>query len=224
MALSMSSFWALGREFHFLLESEVDHIQGILRAGQFYELEELELVADYAKSPKRILDIGSNIGNHTVFFAHRFDPDRLVPVEANPGIVQLLKANLGMNWHRSMDLEFVGVGLSDRPGQGSCHVASPHNIGGARLIQDGIGNIPIYRGDDMFQNDAFDLIKIDVEGTELQVLEGMKSLLQRSSGVVFMEVLLPLIDPAISIMRSHGYRYETSYQRYGRCINLLFLK
>jgi FkbM family methyltransferase len=182
------------------------------------------LITEHAKSPKRILDIGSNIGNHSIFFAHQFNPDRLVPVEPNPAITNILKANLGMNWHKSMDLTYVGAGLSDHPGRGESQVASRSNMGGAKLIQNDHGIIPIYRGDDIFSTETFDLIKIDVEGMEFQVLTGMKSLLTRSSGMVFLEVLIPNIDQAISMMSEVGYQYEVSYQRYGRCINLIFIK
>lgn len=57
MSHEVRTIRGLGREFQVLLNSEVDHIQNILRAGQFYELEELELIAEYAGDPKRILDI-----------------------------------------------------------------------------------------------------------------------------------------------------------------------
>ena len=38
----------LGREFDFLLNSDIDHIQNVVRSGQFYEIEELELIAEIA--------------------------------------------------------------------------------------------------------------------------------------------------------------------------------
>jgi FkbM family methyltransferase len=224
MGLSLHVVSGLGREFYFLLNSEIDHIQRVLRRGGFYEREELELIAEHARSPRWILDVGSNIGNHAIYFAHRFNPDHLAVVEPNPEIINLLRANLGMNWHKSMDLTYVGSGLSDRAGQGESYVTVRSNIGGAKLKHTDDGKIPIYRGDDIFPTEAFDLIKIDVEGMEFQVLLGMEALLNRSSGLVFLEVLLPNIDRAISMMRDVGYEYEVSYQRYGRCTNLLFLK
>src|SRR5512146_803940 len=101
MASEVRTIRGLGREFKFLLNSEVDHIQNIIRTGQFYELEELEMIAEFAGAPKRILDVGANIGNHSIYFAHRFNPLRTVPVEPNPLIVPLLRGNLGLNWHTS---------------------------------------------------------------------------------------------------------------------------
>src|ERR1700716_1912497 len=104
MNYHIQSVQALGRNFDFLLNSEIDHIQNVIRSGQFYEVEELELIAESAGSPKRILDVGANIGNHTIYFAHRFNPDLTIPVEPNPVVIPLLRANAGLNWHSSFDL------------------------------------------------------------------------------------------------------------------------
>lgn len=220
--MRLNSFTALGREFTFATEAEDDHIQRIVRSGSFYELEELELMARVAGAPRRILDVGANIGNHSVYFAHRFDADLVVPVEPNPLVVGLLRENLRLNWRPCMDLRLVGAGLSDRPGSGEMIVASTANLGGAKLDQGDGGSIPVYRGDDVFPDEAFDLIKIDVEGMELHVVAGLAEVLRRSDATVFLEVLIGNIDEAIEQMRALGYRYRMSHRRYGRCLNLIF--
>jgi FkbM family methyltransferase len=222
MARRLDVVRGLGRNFQFATDSEEDHIQSFIRSGSFYELEELELIGRFSGSPRRILDVGANIGNHSVYFAHRFDPDLLVPVEPNPLVVGLLRENLQLNWHRSMDLRLVGAGLSDRRGSARMSIASSANLGGARLDQTDEGEIRVYRADDVFTEEAFDLVKIDVEGLELAVVAGMADILRRSSATVFLEVLIPHIDEAIAQMKSLGYRYLTSYRRYGRCLNLIF--
>lgn len=214
----------LGSTFRFLITHKDDHIQKTLLSGRFYEAEELELIASYTEHPRGILDVGANVGSHSIYFAHRFQPEVLIPVEPNPAITDVLKANLGLNWHPSMDLSLVGSGLSNRAGHGHAAVASERNLGGARLVPDAGGIIPVHRGDDVLGGRPFDLIKIDVEGMELEVIEGLAATLMRSRATVFVEVLFANIDPTIEAMRKHGYGYTDSYQRYGRCINLLFQK
>jgi hypothetical protein len=56
MALEVQTVHGLGREFHFVLNSAVDHIQSVIRSGIFYELEELELISELVERPQRILD------------------------------------------------------------------------------------------------------------------------------------------------------------------------
>ena len=222
MGLEVQTVQGLGREFHFVLNSTVDHIQSVIRSGTFYELQELELIAELVDRPKRILDVGANIGNHTLYFAHRFDPELTVPVEPNPVVVPLLRANLGLNWHRSFDLSLVGFGLADQEGSGTSRLKSDANLGGARLVVDNQGSVPVVTGDKAFEGVSFDLIKIDVEGMENQVLAGMTGILARSEALVFIEVLLNNIDTTIAQMRKLGYVYRECYQRYGRCLNLIF--
>jgi FkbM family methyltransferase len=224
MGLEIQTIQGLGREFHFVLNSAVDHIQSVIRSGTFYELQELELIAELVDRPRRILDVGANLGNHTLYFAHRFDPELTIPVEPNPRVVPLLRANLGLNWHHSFDLSLVGYGLSDHEGYGTSHLKSEANLGGARLIADDNGSVPIVTGDNALEGISFDLIKIDVEGMENQVLTGMAGILARSDALVFVEVLLGNIDATIAQMRKLGYLYREAYQRYGRCLNLIFEK
>jgi FkbM family methyltransferase len=224
MTYHMQRVRALGREFDFLLNSEIDHIQNVIRSGQFYETEELELIVEFADNPKRILDVGANIGNHSIYFAHRFNADLTIPVEPNPVVVPLLRANAGLNWHRSFDLSLVGYGFSDRSATGVSSMLSPANLGGAKLQVDEGGSIPIIAADVALPGMAFDLIKIDVEGMEREVVSGMAAILARSKAVVFIEVLFKHVDSTIAQLGSLGYVYRTSYQRYGRCINLLFEK
>jgi FkbM family methyltransferase len=212
----------LGREFHFLLDSPDDHIQNVIRSGTFYELEELELIAELVDCPRRILDVGANIGNHSLYFAHRFQPELTIPVEPNPRVIPLLRANMGLNWHPSFDLSLVGYGLSDRDGLGTSEIKSEANLGGARLVTQEGGHIPIVKADDVLDGMGFDLIKIDVEGMENQVIEGMANTLIRSDALVFVEVLLSNIDATMAQMARLGYEYRQSYQRYGRCLNLIF--
>lgn len=224
MVYDIQTVPALGREFHFVLNSAADHIQGVIRSGTFYELQELELIAELVERPQRILDVGANLGNHSLYFAHRFDPILTVPVEPNPLVVPLLRANLGLNWHRSFDLSLVGCGMSDREGRGTSYVANETNLGGARLVPDDDGCVSIVTGDNALEGISFDLVKIDVEGMENAVIAGMAGILARSDALVFVEVLFCNIDATIAQMRQLGYVYSKAYQRYGRCINLIFEK
>lgn len=224
MGLEVQTVRGLGREFDLVLDSPVDHIQNVIRSGTFYELEELELIASLVERPRRILDVGANIGNHSLYFAHRFDPQLMVPVEPNPRVVPLLRANLGLNWHPSFDLSLVGFGLSDHAGSGTSRMKSEGNLGGARLIADEAGEIPIVIGDQALEGQAFDLVKIDVEGMENQVIAGLAGTLAQSDALLFVEVVLDNIDATIAQVRRLGYVYRESYQRYGRCLNLIFEK
>jgi len=91
-------------------------------------------------------------------------------------------------------------------------------------VEDAAGTIPIVTGDQALRGASFDLIKIDVEGMENQVIEGLARTLARSDALVFVEVLMPNRETTVAQLARLGYVFRQSFQRYKRCINLIFAK
>ncbi|HEX8694933.1 MAG TPA: FkbM family methyltransferase [Longimicrobium sp.] len=65
-----------------------------------------------------------------------------------------------------------------------------------------------------------DVVKVDVEGHELEVLRGARELLARKKPVLFLELHLDLLEKAgerpaelVELLAGHGYRFETSLGR-----------
>ena len=59
-----------GQAIHFVLPSAVDHIsKTILAAKDFYEAELLETLHAELAPDDVVLDVGANLGNHTVYFS-----------------------------------------------------------------------------------------------------------------------------------------------------------
>jgi FkbM family methyltransferase len=121
--------------------------------------------------------------------------ERVTPLECNPAILHILKANLGLNWHPSFDLSHLGKGLSDHQGEGRIAAFNPLNIGGTRFNpargddgeRPGIP-IPMFAGDDDFAPGDFDFIKMDIEGVELVALRGMSRFISAFRRLLFIEV------------------------------------
>jgi FkbM family methyltransferase len=215
--------------FTFLLNSRRDHIQKFLERGEFYEREELELICQFAADAKRLLDVGANIGNHSIYLAHRLNLTRVTPIEPQPSILPVLKANLGLNWHKSFDLSHLGLALSDRSGLARIGDFDENNIGGTRVVpmlSDEAStppgrafDVPLRAGDDLFRPGDFDLIKIDVEGLEIAVMEGMRNLLAAFEGVIFVEVHDDNAAHFADGIKGFGFRKAAVYRRYQRCEN-----
>lgn len=138
-----------------------------------------------------VLDIGANIGCHTVFFARKvgkngkvyaFEPQRLT--------FQTLCANIAINHLTNTYCEQIALGAHD----GSILVPqiTPYkdNNFGALSLQDidyyQGDNIPLKRLDEyIFTSPQF--IKIDVEGMELSVIQGAGELIKKHSPILFVE-------------------------------------
>jgi len=177
-----------GVPVQFFLNMERDPVQNIIRSGQFYEIAELRELEKHIKNGAHIIDIGSNIGNHLLYFAKIMRAARIVPVEPNPlALAPLMAAILGNDLTDIVEFGALGVGLSDQPASGFGMKRHDRNLGATKMFE-GRGDIEVHRGDDLFVDETPDLIKIDVEGMELKVLRGLEQLVARAQPVLIVEV------------------------------------
>ena len=187
------------------------------RAGT-WEPEEGRLLLDLATPETRFLDVGANVGYFTVLLSRHRSGIQIDAVEPEPGNVSLLQMNL---WHNQVDARVWPMALSG--GERSLPLAfSEHNAGdtrtnAARPKQWYDVVAAAARGDDLFPGRGFDLIKLDVQGFELDVLQGMPLTLDRSPGVVVVAEFWPAalrgrnMDPAsvLQAYREMGFEMVT---------------
>lgn len=211
----------LGEPIFFTVNNPDDVIQSEHIAGRFYELEELSIMHRYFPIGGHFLDIGSNVGNHTLYMARMLRAQRVVPVEPNPLAIPLLTSNIHLNAIQDVcDLSYLGIGLSDGAHAFSFMRTGQNNLGGAR-IKEGSGDIPLKTGDELFAGQRFDLIKIDVEGLEMKVLAGMDSYLKANPTRLFIEVDKKNYAAFDAWVATNGYRVLDKFQRYRSNTNFM---
>jgi FkbM family methyltransferase len=168
----------------------------------------VELVPDKTGT---FLDIGANIGNHSIYLSKHFR--RVISFEPVPRNCWVFKANRHLN--RAHNITLVEKGLSSKPGQlyFGCEDPMQTNTG---LHESKNGSedeeiAEVVLGDDALQ--ALGLsnvvgVKIDVEGHEPEVIRGLDITLQTNHPVVFWEAF-SLIDATRSVesLKRLGYRY-----------------
>lgn len=139
------------------------------------------------------LDVGANIGNHSMWFSRFFQ--QVVAFEPNPVCVRLFEANIMMN--RLPNLMLVAHALSDHDGQALLHANLQGNLGGSSLGQSAKAGatqsfpIRLLRGDDalaqMVGLPPVRFIKLDVEGHEHAALRGLEHTLRNDQPLVLFE-------------------------------------
>lgn len=198
----------------------------IAESRKFYEQDLLEELFDLPLPPGVVIDVGANIGNHTLFFSkvmHR----RVVAFEPFAPAARYLEASVDDNGVSSL-VELRRCGLSDSFRWSHLDI-DPENWGRTRMREQSSGATPLDSEAVLFGPlDALipaelpvALVKIDVEGSEAAVLEGMRDTLSRHRPALSIELLdLAALESAVSQLSALNYGCTAVR---GRSNNYIFL-
>jgi FkbM family methyltransferase len=213
-----------GHPFCFASDRLEDPVQRQNRNGMFYEEEELALIKTHLLPAATFVDIGANVGNHSLFVAAFLNPEKIIPFEPNPLAYKLLLANIVMNGFNDLfDLRHIGVGLSDAEASGYAMTNQTRNLGGARMLA-GAGDIATITGDAALADEMPNFLKIDVEGMEMLVLAGLEKTISRCAPMILIEVDEANYTAFDTWTRTHDYEVLDEIQRYRMNKNFLVRK
>lgn len=156
-------------------------IQEYRRVTKFVEPEGIKDFVAELQVDDVVWDIGANIGIYTCIAADFLSDGQVVAFEPHPGNVSSLKKNIATNDIDNVDVQ--SLALSDEDGTTELHVTG--SVGGLGLhsLTTGKGNetldIETRQGDSLITDGETvpSVIKIDVEGAEGKVIDGMTEIL-----------------------------------------------
>lgn len=160
-----------------------------------FEGREIELLCSRVRPGDCALDVGANIGLYSLALSRAVGPTgRVIAVEPDPENLALLRRNLQHNGCTNVIV--IGEALGDQAGTVLLYETDQANRGALSTVDiAGVGQqsarpVPIRRGDTLLEEMGLKprIAKIDVEGTEPQVLAGL--------GAYLPEVLLFEFVPA----------------------------
>jgi len=198
----------------FCVDMENDPIQRNHRRGTFYELKELRALKEVFPEGGTFVDIGANVGNHSLYAARFLKAGRVLPFEPNPKAFRLLIENVLLNGvEEIVDISRLGVGLSDRETGGYAMQTKKRNLGSAKMLP-GQGEIAVYPGDTLLEGETPAMIKIDVEGMEMDVLAGLEGTVKAHHPILLVEVDNAHEAAFFDWAAAHGYEVRSTVQRY----------
>lgn len=175
-----------------ILKPPIERLQHFWQRGQFYERKVLQYIHEHYHGGV-FVDVGSNIGNHTLWFA-LYCAEMVISIEPVKSLMEWQLENLKLN-----DLDNVqafNVALGDKPGPGRMvkvpenpRAKWPWNLGMWRL-EPGDGSTRITTLDGLLDEHGITgirLVKMDIEGLELKALIGATRLLKREHPALFLE-------------------------------------
>ena len=137
------------------------------------------------------IDIGANVGQHSLFMSRHVR--QVCAFEPYPPVREQLEEKLHHN--RVSNVTVFPVGLGDRDEKIGFFAPPEKNLGAGSFVTDynqgeHYRDLPVFRGDDFLARERIpsaSLIKIDVEGYEVEVLKGLRKTLHRDAPVVLFE-------------------------------------
>lgn len=177
----------------------------------------------------RIVEVGANVGYYTLLACSLVGPaGRVTAFEANPAAVMLIRRSLLVNGFRDR-ATIVAMAVTDAPGTVILHQLDQRqvqsslfdfsddqlSIAGDRVTK---VEVPATSLDAFFdRNEPIDLIRMDVEGAEPLVFDGMRRILERNLRIkVLLEFHPERIERSgrqpvefLENIRAMGFRIQT---------------
>jgi FkbM family methyltransferase len=203
-----------GQEISFFVNNAQDVIQRHHRRGQFYERPGLRIIAEHFSPGGVFLDVGANVGNHTIYVAKFLRPSAVIVVELTPPAIFILRSNIALNnLGDVVDTSLLGVGFADAEGRVAGR-GPKHNLGNAVFTPDSGGSFRVVPGDSLLAGRRIDFVKIDVEGMELAVLTGLQETIARNRPALYVEVDDRNAEAFRQWLGANRYRLSRSYRFY----------
>jgi FkbM family methyltransferase len=170
---------------------EGDALSGYIQNGDVHEPHFVSLVSALLGPADNVLDLGANLGTHTVLMASKVPDGRVFSFEP----LSLTFSQLQMNIHANglTNVTPFKLALSDRTGdfvamQAVDYSSANLNIGATRVSTSGRGDGTISIRLDDLELPKIAFAKIDIQGSEYRALLGMRQLIDRDRPVLFIEI------------------------------------
>lgn len=217
--IKLDSITNVGNILFYVPMYKTDLIQKyIVEKKKFFEqnilLELLEYIPDNSAV---ILDIGANIGNHTLYWAGLCNAKTVYAFEPVKSTFEILSKNVELNKLEN-NVKLFNLALSDEKTAGCINGYHETNIGGVSVRKATSGDLAFERLDNItIEDEKIDLVKIDVEGHELFVLKGALATLEKYRPAVFIETGNP--KDVAALLAPFGYKLKKEFEN----SNFLFL-
>ena len=177
-----------------LIVNPSDHIQYQIFWYGYYEKEAVCTWHSFVENDSIILDVGANFGLYSIVAGNKLTTGKVYAFEPVPDLVQQFKRNIQLN--ELTNIEIVPSAVSDISGSFQFYLSGKDNLGmsgfhppdnfsGTQKIVDSV-ILDEWAEDNQIAK--LNLVKIDVEGAEINVLKGMKNLIKKFKPVIFIEI------------------------------------
>lgn len=175
------------------------HVFDLIIQNKYPEIEELHYTRDVIGPVDSILEVGCLLGTHTVYYQKNLAPRFMTCIEAHPALAEATEYASRENQHASVactcDVHMMWANDVE---------AEPVIIAGQSVPKKPI---------DAITTQTYDFIKIDVDGGEMEVLNGAEAAMTRGEPWLMIEVSNENEDEVLGWLKDRGYEWKHSIKR-----------
>ncbi len=174
----------------FIVDAADLEVGGKLRTKGEYGIEEINRISNYISDKSSILIVGAHIGSLAIPIAKKCL--KLVAIEANPRNFNLLQKNIELN--KITNLTAHNIAASDKSETIKFQMNTVNSGGSKRVPVNNhymytydnpeVIDVEAHSLDNYLSNTSFDLVLIDIEGSEYFAMRGMKKILTNTKTLI----------------------------------------
>ena len=193
-------------------------VENLINKRDNYDIREREIVQELAHG--NCLDIGANIGYHTLTMAQNENVRHVWAFEPDPTNYENLHINLRLNG-LNYKVQCFCFAVTDNNGSTYLHRCEfndgMHRIYESKWCYGDSINVDTLCIDNILsiKENKVDFVKLDIEGSEFGALKGMEQMLKRDHPTIMMEFHPPSIEEAGDKPEdSYNFLMEIGYTRF----------
>lgn len=188
------------RGFRWLVATRSNFIFGT------YEPAQTKLFCELVQPGAVVYDIGAHYGYYTLLASKLVgDQGKVVAFEPSPANLARLYRHIELN--ARTNVQVLELAVSDHEGSARFETRTGSGVG--HLAADGPLEVKLTTLDSLAQLRLPQVMKIDVEGAEVGVLQGAKELFAKAKPVIFLSLHgEELKTSCLGILESYGYTFR----------------
>ncbi len=197
--------------------------KGLARDILAYGIRErysVDVMKEELKPGQVVVDIGANIGYYALLEAKIIgERGRVYCLEPAPENIDLLRRNVAVNGYTNIEIYHAAAGAESK--MGTIYLSESHNQHAliAENVGGMIGSMPVqvFALDDFLKDKPYpSIVRMDVEGFELDILRGMKKILAEKNPLKFYIEIHGFflkdggVKELLSILKGAGFRVKVA--------------
>lgn len=185
--------------FRYFTIPEVDDLYDYSRRN-FYGWEDVarQIYYEWCSESRVVIDVGAYSGVYTILAIINGGPVSIICFEPNPRMLPILEKNIDLNGDEIGKVSVNSFALSSTDGQlwfaenehtSASQILSAASLNNIPTLNKNLTKVRVAKLDSLDITGKIDLVKVDIEGHEIDFLNGSAATLSKNKPIILMEAL-----------------------------------